>query len=1397
MPTSITDLFPDQPQVKPPAGTPPPEPQKPGQSIDSVYADIAKAQPPSAMKRAAEKIKPAAETARSAMGSAGTAMLKPYLDDYIATVNSYHASLEADAKYVPEGTIDTLKYLGRKINDLLGYYSSPVISPIYTGVVNPIKAGIQRMETLVTKHVADATYDAAKQREGTPYPKGAKGFAFNTEDVKRTSEMLQAATEGLVNAGLAFVGPKEVPKMPERDVVATRGALRDIETAAKPPEPKLTPVSVGIDKSMGFQKVNEVVGKELQGLPAGSTRSAAAVVDSMLPHAEGYAKSFLTKLSEHVNTSTAVRFVPKDGLPAHQNGIYIPAYNRVVLRLDNQNIVRTAVHEIVHSASINMLDTLLETDLRGAAEEAGRPLTASEKLRTLNNPRSPILKELDAVIREAKIRAQKAGRLGERNVGYGVLGNAFRGRDAHAGSIRDIATNRMSPRYEFVAELFSNPVFQEFLANSEKYASAGYKWKNMLNQMGNLIGRHLGMDKPHELQLLNQSMRVGSQLMKMQTVEKPPGMRDLGSIIASLDDGGSITRGDIKEVTQVGDLVNKQQVRKAGESLKITLEQLIRGISPETLGQRAKLAAAAVASRITERMQAESAWRFGSATRLKFWRARPDFAKEFIDKFERGVAFSDPVLQRLADKYREWGQRIAENDKKLGFEYEPRENYLSHIFEDQEGVAAYFMKKYGSKWGDPGFIKDRSFDLYKEAEAAGFTPRFKNPEDIMLARQHASDIAEMHIGIMEDLEKYGLAVRRVADKEELVKTVDAEGKVSLSVKKTKGTSRPENSARWRAPNGEVFWVDPHADQILQNAFKSYSLWADKGGAGTLFKGAMALKNTLVPIRLALSLFHPLHVMGIDISAGMTRAMSGMLSGSTSVTKGLKEMLVSGSMFRPISEMPGIRRMTKPMGWELMEAWRGRIPAEKISAETAAALKTLIEMGIAPEMSSAYRTNARQNFMNALTDAQASFRQRKPGSLAGDSLRTAWHLPWALVSAMQKPIFEDWIPALKAASAIRDAKNLMQRNPELADNDAARHLAMRKLGKSVENRYGEMNYSSLFWKRWIKDVSVLNTLSLGWQLGFIREYGGGALDLGQWSMKGDKVQRIREGQLDRALFVANYTALGAGVSGLMTWAFTGSPPTELLDYISPRTGEQNADGTPQRVNTMFYSREFASLYKHMENEGVVSGLKELVVNKGSGLIGLMHEWATGINAWGEHIRDPDADAFTKLEQTLAYSLSDLEPISMKAIQQSVSDQPLKQGTLTVLGFTPAPKYLTESKTTASIKQSFRSYVTPKETPYERAEYSREYTQLREAYQTGSDRYGEMLDSMSDKYELSGKDQRRLIKSLNSPLTAEQRMFMRLPWQEQVKILNKAEPDEVANLLPHANREHVRNSWEPPQ
>src|SRR6185437_6397064 len=143
-------------------------------------------------------------------------------------------------------------------------------------------------------------------------------------------------------------------------------------------------------------------------------------------------------------------------------------------------------------------------------------------------------------------------------------------------------------------------------------------------------------------------------------------------------------------------------------------------------------------------------------------------------------------------------------------------------------------------------------------------------------------------------------------------------------------------------------------------------------------------------------------------------------------------------------------------------------------------------------------------------------------------------------------------------------------------------------------------------------AVANTLSLGWQLGFIREFGGGALDLGKAMVtKGGVKGKASSGLLDRPMFSMFYMTQALGYGGLLTYAMTGKTPSGLMDYIYPRTGETDDQGNPMRVSTMFYTKEIASLYKHIENEGVLSAVGDIAMSKAAGQIGLIEEWARGL------------------------------------------------------------------------------------------------------------------------------------------------------------------------------------------
>jgi hypothetical protein len=1240
---------------------------------------------------------------------------------------------------------------------------SPVEAGVDTLAVHPIQQALKSAGEKVEKIAAeDSTYEptAEEKREasisGTPLPRRG-GAKITKSDVRETVEGLNRFIEIGLQTGAGMVGGEEslagktiktgeklagegkaaseilAPSVekPRLQVVGTDAltgkprvrivspeeasakvaqAVQDIHQDHALETPKSASVPSQAYQEWGdlhykmqgtYQRAlisgEEVPAHKLLDEMIGKTKNVVEAVEGSGQAARAsYLRPYLEKLRQYVEdvpVKIAEHVEDSEGnLQAKYGGLYRPGTHDVQVRADLPNPFMT--HALVHE------------------------LTHAATARFMQKfPNHPLVKEVGQLMKEVNEHLSVDG--AQREMPYGMK----------------------DPR-EFVAEAMTNTKFQRTLA---KVKSAGV---SVMNRLATILGKMFGL-KMGEASVLHRAMQTTEDLMKAQKEH----FSAKGKVVVAGEDS-PIT------LSQFGQQVKISRPGKSAAAIVSRLsgyiDELLRAVAPEARSDDAKTAGAVIASRIAEKVQSTAAWATGSEPRLKFWQGNLGKAQAFIDYFERGAKFKDPQYEKIAEAYRTWSQEIAAKDAKNGINYQARDNYLTHIFKDQAGVAEFFAQKYKNRWWNPTFTKGREFTFYSEAIKAGYEPLFKNPEQIMLARQHASDIAHMQIGLLEDLTAIGLASRKVKG-----------ALVDLS----KYTQR-------RGPNGQQYWINNHAFQIIQNAFDSKSLWSEKGLIGDAYRSAMFLKNSIVPIRLAVSGFHALHVVGIDSAASIQMSLKGMLSGTISAPKAMGEIVRAGLLFDSLYRNPAL-------GNRLVKVWDGKIPKSQLTTNDAEALQYMIEGGLTPKMSSVYRTNADKNFMAALR--------------AHEPLKAAWHAPWALLSTMNKPLMEHWIPNLKAASFTKQARLAIETDPGLLNNSLARQLAFRKIAKSVDNRYGEMSYDTLFWKRWIKDLAVANTLSLGWQMGFLREYGGGMLDVGQFVKGSNKLARVRRGELDRPLFVAAYTTTALGYGGLMTYALSGQSPKSLYDYIFPVVG-QNPDGTPQRVNTMYYTREFGSIAKHMENEGVVSGLSDLVLSKGSGVVGLVGEWARGVNQYGQEIADPDAPFLRNLEQKLAYTLTDLEPISTKAIREQLGETPVKSTLLNLGGFTPAAKFLTDTRTEAQIKIAYGKYVAPKQTPFDRAQYSDDFRSLRKAYDAEDESFGDKLDAMTEKFALTSDDRAKIMKRLRSnvsPTLSQFEQIGRESWREQKKLLDSMTKEEREIYLPHSDKKHLRSHYEEPE
>ena len=379
------------------------------------------------------------------------------------------------------------------------------------------------------------------------------------------------------------------------------------------------------------------------------------------------------------------------------------------------------------------------------------------------------------------------------------------------------------------------------------------------------------------------------------------------------------------------------------------------------------------------------------------------------------------------------------------------------------------------------------------------------------------------------------------------------------------------------------------------------------------------------------------------------------------------------------------------------------------------------------------------------------------------------------------------------SALRKAEQILKARPGLASDtpemNDARRLEFRKAGKEVDNEYGELAYKTLFWNRLFKDLGIGSTLSMGWQLGFIREYGGGVVDAARFAK--DLFKKNTKAEITRRmLFTMDYTVQSMIIGGLVTWALTGALPDKLLDYFYPRSGEKGPDGSDLRFNTPFYTREFFALAEHIRKEGVLGGLSAMAKNKANPLIAPAFRAYENKDYYGDDIWDPHAPIQTKAKDFVEYMLGEAAPISVTSIKKSMETMSFSKALISSeLGFTKAPAYVTLTPIQKEIFDTYDRYEGGGRTKAQ-AERSKIKRQLRtEILKTGKLKPEHLRDAIKQgAFGTMARQVKTNIKRFirTSKMTSDIRVFKALSTDSQVYLLGKMDKKEFKKFFKYAHR-----------
>jgi hypothetical protein len=648
---------------------------------------------------------------------------------------------------------------------------------------------------------------------------------------------------------------------------------------------------------------------------------------------------------------------------------------------------------------------------------------------------------------------------------------------------------------------------------------------------------------------------------------------------------------------------------------------------------------------------------------------------DIIDRLETGKPMGSPGL----DAYKQARQAGYDERIKQVQAVNPNalqdliENYFPHLWtresvERLQGNLANipadnpWARVFGKRplAGPASFLKQRSIPTTAEGIAIGLEPVTTNPVALDLLKMHEMDRYVMGKKIIEEMKDRGLAKFVPAGETPEVGHTQINDKIAriLGPKEWQIVNEAGEQMPGQKLLGHYYAPDDAAKVI--NNYLSPGLRGFAPYDAFRFVG-----NLMNQVQLGISLYHA--------------TFTSIDAATSTLSLGLEQLARSGGSPKELAAATGnIARafVEAPIGGAMIEnLWRGNKFLREYSkpgttnAELAKIVDAAVAGGARVRMDTFYNTGAISSFFDAL----------KSGNYAGAVLRA----PFAVVQAAAKPLMEYAVPRTKLGIISQNLEYELRKLPANATRDDVRKISARVVD-SVDNRMGQLIYDNLFWNKALKDGLMGSIRSVGWNLGDIRELGGGVLDTVTAPKRAydalTKGSKIADNPVvTKRMAYAVALPLMVGVLGSMyQYLMTGEGPKDLMDVYMPRTGRMKPDGTPERVMLPTYMKDIAPLALAGAREGAVGLVKRgysMALNKLHPLITTIGQMLHNQDYYGNQIRNEGDDTVTTIKKEADFVIKNFRPFSVQGVIQREGG--VKEKAQAVVGLMPAPRELTDT------------------------------------------------------------------------------------------------------------------------
>ena len=598
-------------------------------------------------------------------------------------------------------------------------------------------------------------------------------------------------------------------------------------------------------------------------------------------------------------------------------------------------------------------------------------------------------------------------------------------------------------------------------------------------------------------------------------------------------------------------------------------------------------------------------------------------------------------------------------------------------------------------------------------------------------------LAKMADDILADLEK------------ETVDWMDNTGMVKTF---TSAKDAPAGWAELAEPYGRVMQRNDAGELVERgrrfapaDAAKIFNNFVSRGlrGKNAALDAAFGLNNGMNRVQLGLSGFHgvasTLHSAVNDIGIALMQGTQGRPEAATTLARAA---VPGASMAR-----------AELVGTGMLKEYLNPGSAAKYAAEAS----WLARAGGMPGQS----LNLEPTSLRKVRDA---FAMRDPERVAKNALPAALE---ASSNWLMGP--HGAIVRLKLGMFQLEAANILKEAPTRGWGDGEVRDRMQKAWDSIDNRYGQMVYDNLFWKRSYLDAAQLGVRSVGWNLGSFREYFGGANDAARAAAR--VLARKRPEFTTRMAFTMATPVYFGLATAAMDYMINGKgPDTEkhgLKAYFYPEMPDGNLMSWPG------YMKDWFSVGMHPV---------QAVLNKTSPLVNLVAEQWQNKDYYGNQIRNEDDPLVKQLWATTESAAKEAVPFTFRSVIEQrrragegefAAIGGKRSGAMSALayaGFQPAPRQIQNS---AAMNQAehYEHERAPGTRTEEQAARSRQRHNLVEAL-----REGRLDESKLDNVDAT--EYRSALREAHDPpiVTAVRRLTM----DQALHVWKLARPEEREQL-----------------